>query len=38
MPYAIRLLPVLSVCVSCLWHWCIVAKRLDGSRWNFACR
>jgi len=24
---------VLSVC---LWRWCIVAKRLDGSRWNLA--
>ena len=22
----------------CLWRWCIVAKRLDGSRWNLACR
>ena len=21
----------LSVCLSCLWRWCIVAKRLDGS-------
>ena len=20
------------VCLSCLWRWCIVAKRLDGSR------
>jgi len=20
-----------SVCLSCLWRWCIVAKRLDGS-------
>ena len=29
------------VCLSCLsylWHWCIVAKRWDGSRWNLACR
>jgi len=25
-------------CLSCLWRWCIVAKRLDGSRWNLACR
>jgi len=25
---------VLSVCLSCLWRWCTVAKRLDGSRWN----
>jgi len=25
------------VCLSCLWRWCIVAKRLDGSkRWNLA--
>ena len=35
--------PMLSdrrpVCLSvCLWRWCIVAKRLDGSRWNLACR
>jgi len=38
--------PMLSdccpVCVSCLpaslWRWCIVAKRLDGSRWNLARR
>jgi len=28
---------VLYVCPVCLWHWCIVAKRLDGSRWNVAC-
>jgi len=28
---------VLSV-LSCLWRWCTVAKRLDGSRWNLACR
>jgi len=20
--------------MSCLWRWCIVAKSLDGSRWN----
>jgi len=31
------------VCLSCLWRWCIVAKcivakRLDGSRWNLAYR
>jgi len=26
------------VCLSCLWRWCTVAKRLDGSRWNLACR
>jgi len=25
-------------CLSCLWRWCIVAKRLHGSRWNLACR
>jgi len=35
--------PMLSVrcpvCLSvCLWRWCIVAKWLDGSRWNLACR
>jgi len=24
--------------LSCLWHWCTVAKRLDGSRWNLSCR
>ena len=24
--------------LSCLWCWCTVAKRLDGSRWNLACR
>jgi len=30
----------LSVCLSvcCLQHVCIVAKRLDVSRWNLACR
>jgi len=29
----------LSVCLSvCLWRWCIVAKQLDGSRWNLASR
>jgi len=22
----------------CLWRWCIVAKRLDGSRWNLTWR
>jgi len=26
------------VCLSVLWRWCIVAKWLDGSRWNLACR
>jgi len=26
------------VCQSCLWRSCTVAKRLDGSRWNLACR
>jgi len=32
-----RCMSVLSVC---LWCWCklIVAKRLDGSRWNLAWR
>jgi len=32
--------PMLSDrCLSvCLWRWCIVAKRLDGSRWNLARR
>jgi len=31
--------PMLSDrCLSCLWHWCIVAKRLVGSRRNLACR
>jgi len=24
----------LSVGLSCLRRWCIVVKRLDGSRWN----
>jgi len=24
--------------LSCLWRWCTVAKRLDGSRWNLARR
>jgi len=24
--------------LSCLWRWCIVAKRFDGSRWNLARR
>ena len=35
---SVRCLSVLSVCLSCLWRWCIVAQRLDGSRWNLACR
>jgi len=30
---SVRCLSVLSVC---LWRWCIVTKRLDGSRWNLA--
>jgi len=30
--------PVCPVCLSCLWRWCIVAKRLHGSRWNLAWR
>jgi len=25
-------------CLSCLWRWSIVAKWLDGSRLNLACR
>jgi len=25
-------------CPVCLWRWCAVAKRLDGSRLNLACR
>jgi len=29
---------VLSVCLSCLWRWCIVAKRLDGSRCHLVRR
>ena len=39
-----RSLSCLSVCLSCpilsvcLQRWCIVAKRLDGSRWNLVCR
>ena len=28
----------LSVCPVCLWRSCTVAKRLDGSTWNLACR
>jgi len=28
----------MSVCPVCMWRWCIVAKRLDGSRWNLARR
>jgi len=31
-----RCLSVLS-CLSCLWRWCIVAKRFYGSIWNLAC-
>jgi len=37
-PYSITPLRVLSVCLPCLWRWCTVAKRLDGSSWNLACR
>jgi len=36
-----RTVVCLSVCLSvlsCLRHWYIVSKRLDGSRWNLACR
>jgi len=29
LPYAIGLLSC-HVCLSCLWRWCTVAKRLDG--------
>ena len=28
----------LSVCPVCLWRWCVVVKRLDGSRWKSAWR
>jgi len=31
-------LSLLSICLSCLWRWCTVEKRLDGLRWNFTCR
>ena len=37
-PYAIRPLSVSHSVLSCLWRWCIVAKRLDVSRWNLACK
>jgi len=30
--------PVCLSCLSSLWSSCTVAKRLDGSRWNLACR
>ena len=33
-----RTVVYLSVCPVCLWRWCIVAKRFDGTRWNLACR
>jgi len=33
-----RCLSVCPVCLSCLWRWCTVARRLDGPRWNLACR
>jgi len=26
------------VYLSCLWRWCIIAKWLDGSRWNLPWR
>ena len=26
--------PVRPVCPVCLWRWCTVAKRFDGSRWK----
>ena len=32
-----RCLAVLS-CLYCLWLWCTVSKRLDGSRFHLACR
>jgi len=30
----------MSLCpvLSCMWHLCIEATRLDGARWNLACR
>jgi len=40
-PYAIGLLSVCPVCPVlsvCLWRSCTVAKQLDGSRRNLACR
>jgi len=30
--------PSVLYCSVCLWRWCIVAKRLDGPRWNLARR
>jgi len=38
-PYMLsdRCLSCLSV-LSCPWRWCIVGKRLDGSKWNLAPR
>jgi len=30
--------PILSACLSCLGRWCIVAKRLEGSRLNLTWR
>jgi len=36
--YAIGPLSVLSICHVCDTDWCIVAKRLDGSRLNLALR
>jgi len=33
--YAIGLL---SVCLFCLWRWCIVAKRLNGLGCHFVWR
>ena len=37
-PYATGPLSWLSVCPVCLWRWCIVAKRLDGSRCHLVRR
>ena len=36
--FALCNLTVVLSCLSCLWRWCIVAKQLDGSRWNLARR
>jgi len=36
--YRTAFCPVLSVCLSCLWRWCIVAKRLGGSRCHLVRR
>ena len=36
--YCTVVCPVCLSVLSCLWHWCIVIKRLDRSRWNLAWR